>query len=137
MAKDIKALELLNRELSDFKKLSGPPDDLSLIEDFDSEWSKQIESANHVFEEIGIYTKAISELMEQIRKVLAQSTEKVQQRIIELIDSVRGMYIGLAASSERVPSNMRKLQPAHVQSHPDICARFTQPVVPNYSVSGQ
>ena len=89
MAKDIKALELLRKELSDMKKLPGPPKDINDSGTFDRDWSLQIESTNGVFDNIRAYTEDIFEHMELIKTFLEQSTDKVQRQILRIIDSCK------------------------------------------------
>ena len=88
MAKDIKALELLQKELSKINGMPDPPQTLDSIDDYEKKWSIQIDGTLRVFKDISDYTNAILKQMEDIRKVINRSTEKVQKRILEIIDSI-------------------------------------------------
>ena len=93
MAKDIKALELLQNAFSKMKDLPDPPPDVDKIEAFEKKWSQQLDGALNLFDDIAAYTKAIYEQMETLRNFLNKSTEKVQQRILDIIDSIKCKYI--------------------------------------------
>ena len=87
MAKDIKALELLQKELSKINGMPDPPQRLDSIEDYEKKWSIQIDGTRIVFKDITDYTNAIRKQMEDIRKSISLSTEKVQKRILETTNS--------------------------------------------------
>ena len=89
MAKDIKALELLRKELLKLNELSDPPRDPDKIEAFENKWSQHIEGTERLFVNIAAYTKAIHAQMELIRDYLNESTEKVQQRILDTVDAIK------------------------------------------------
>ena len=92
MAKDIKALELLQNEYSKMKGLPDPPDDIDKIEAFEKKWSQHLDGTLNLFDDIAAYTKAIYEQMETLRNLLNKSTEKVQKRILDIIDSFKCKY---------------------------------------------
>ena len=92
MARDIKALELLRKELLKLNALPDPPRDLDKIKAFEKKWSQHIEGTERLFDDIAAYTKAIHAQMELIRDNLNESTEKVQQRILDIIDAINCKY---------------------------------------------
>ena len=92
MAKDIKALELLRKELLKLNELSDPPRDPDKIEAFENKWSQHMDRTERLFNEIAAYTKAIHAQMELIRDYLNESTERVQQRILDIIDAIKCKY---------------------------------------------
>ena len=92
MARDIKALELLRKELLKLNALPDPPRELDKIEAFKDKWSQHMDGTKHLFDDIAAYTKAIHAQMELIRDYLNQSTEKVQQRILDIIDRIKCKY---------------------------------------------
>ena len=93
MAKDIKALELLDKEFSKFKELPDPPQDIDKIETFEKKWSQQLDGTLSLFDDIAAYTKAIYEQMETLRNFLNKSTDKVQQRILDIIEPIKCKYL--------------------------------------------
>ena len=88
MAKDIKALQLLQNQYAAFQKLPDPPEDTDNIEIFQGKWSEELDGALSLFADIAAYINAINDQMELIRTFLNQSTKNVQQRILEIIDSI-------------------------------------------------
>ena len=98
MAKDVKALGLLRKEMLKLDELLDPPKELDKIEGFKNKWSQHMEGTVRLFNDITIYTKAIQEQMEVIRANLNKSSEKVQQRILDIIDSIERKYFILSVT---------------------------------------
>ena len=95
MGKDIKALELLQNKYAAFRNLPDPPEDTDKIEIFQGKWSEELDGALSLFDDIAAYINAINDQMELIRTFLNQSTKDVQQRILDIVDSIKCKYIPL------------------------------------------
>ena len=101
MAKDIKALELLQNKFAAFRKLPDPPEDTDKIEIFQGKWSEELDGALSLFDDIAAYINAINDQMESIRTFLNQSTKDVQQRILDIIDSIKCKFTPLDRTHEK------------------------------------